>query len=224
MEKNMKRAIIIFVLLTSFEGYAKNAKTKFILGNDYDCAHYLRPVDKVSYEQKLEGLSKFTNKKDEECVMDLVNHLKSIHSVNTQIYLNNMLVDLQNYLPEKQLVVKAISKISTEKLVPILVETMLSIYVQKFKESKILAGDYSLYVDEIEEYFKLRKEVALTVALLAERQPELMKNYIDEIKVGLSHPVYTYLDNDGKEKVIDVATYTREIEKSLGDAMEILRK
>jgi len=220
--------MITFLLLTMIaNGYAKTPKPSFIIGDvageeGINCSHFLRPEAEFPYAQKVAGLKKFIIKNDEACALDIVNFMKQIKPQDTQVQLEKIMIGLENFSPAKQLLVKAISKMdfsSTPDSYPILIERMLQIFRENFQTEEISVKE--IYSEKIEEFFKLRKEVAQTVAILSEKYPAFMMDYVSEIESGFKHPVY--LDSNGNN-VIDTAPYIREIEMFLNAALEKLKK
>jgi len=229
----MKMGIITFLLLTIMtNGYAKTAKTKFVIGDitgpekGLNCGYYLKSETEVPYLKKVEGLKKFIIN-DEECTLNIVNYMKQLNSQDTQIQLYNIIMSdtLKNDYKGKQLVVKAIAKmdfLDIQNSYPLLVEAMLQIFEEDIIHEKPLVAVYSsIYNEKIEALYELRKEVAQTIAILADKYPDFMNQYIEEIERGLKHPVY--LDSNG-ESVIDLSPYTRDIEIDLREALDKLKK
>jgi len=230
----MKMGMITFLLLTMMaNGYAKTSIPKFVIGDisgdeeGLDCGHYLKPEDSVPFEKKAAGLEKFIGKKDEVCTLNIANFMKHLDSQKTQVKLYEIFTkdNVKNNFPVKQLVVKTIGKMDfsdIQQSYPLLVESMLKIFEEDIKpDGNLIDVDSSIYNDKIEAFFKLRQEVAQTVALLAESYPGFMDNYVSEIESGLKHPVYL---NSNGVSVIDLSKYHRIIEMYLNSALEKVRK
>ena len=229
----MKMGIITFLLFSiMINGYAKTAKTKFVIGDitgperGLNCGYYLKPETEAPYSKKVAGLKKFIMN-DEECALNIVNYMKQLNSQDTQIQLYNifMMENLKNDYKRKQSVVKAISKMDFSDVpnsYPLLVEAMLQIFEEDISHEKPLVEVYSsIYNEKIEAFYELRKEVAQTIAILADKYPDFMNQYIQEIERGLKHPVY--LDSN-EESVIDLSPYIRDIDLDLREALDKLKK
>jgi len=228
-----KMGIITFLLLTIMaNGYTKTTKPKFVMGDitgaerGLNCGYYLKSETEVPYAKKVEGLKKFIMN-DEECTLNIVNYMKQLNSQDTQVQLYKifMMNNLKNDYKEKQLVVKAISKMDYSDIpnsYPLLVEAMLQIFDEDINHERHLVEVYSsIYNEKIEAFFELRKEVAQTIAVLSDKYPDFMSQYTQEIEKGLKHPVYV---DSNEESVIDLSPYTRDIEMDLREALEKLKK